>query len=301
MNFEELMKKMKAIDEGQIAEECGAMPIGIGGPMGQQDNVTMNVSMNGSGAGGIRDLMAILKNIENSEHDHGDVLVGEPSEQEPIMGAIVQSMGHEHDMGEEYENSVDGGSEPEVYGIDAITQTGDDMHSKGREAPPVNGGGNPMHEALTSRLYRMYQTIKEDAGQQDLGNGFVLASIEAFGSTRPAVLDTQSNTYYILNQQGNGGAIARTPAKYLTIKDGKTGASMGGPQTDAAFQKAGLIKEAYNPNSVDAEHRRSLEKSQEDSLKKKAEAGDESAKKRLQALKDKKERMRNDYNDRMER
>jgi hypothetical protein len=161
MNFEELMKKMKAIDEGQIAEECGAMPIGIGGPMGQQDNVTMNVSMNGSGAGGIRDLMSILKNIENGEHDHGDVLVGEPSEQEPIMGAIVQSMGHEHDMGEEYENSVDGGSEPEVYGIDAVTQTGDDMHSKGLEAPPVNGGGNPMQEALISRLAQMYDEIKE--------------------------------------------------------------------------------------------------------------------------------------------
>jgi hypothetical protein len=44
-----------------------------------------------------------------------------------------------------------------------------------------------------------------------------------------------------------------------------------------------------------------LEKSQEDSLKKKAAAGDESAKKRLQALNDKKERMRNDYNNRMER
>jgi hypothetical protein len=59
--------------------------------------------------------------------------------------------------------------------------------------------------------------------------------------------------------------------------------------------------EAYNPNSVDAEHRRSLEKSEEDRLKKKAAAGDESAKKRLQALKDKKERMRNDHNDAMER
>jgi hypothetical protein len=161
MNFEELMKKMKAIDEGQIAEECGAMPIGIGGPMGQQDNVTMNVSMNGSGAGGIRDLMSILKNIENGEHGDSDVLVGEPSEQEPIMGAIVQSMGHEHDMGEEYENSVAGGSEPEVYGIDAITQTGNDMHSKGLEAPPVNGGGNPMQEALVSRLSQLYNEIKE--------------------------------------------------------------------------------------------------------------------------------------------
>ena len=164
MNFEELMKKMKAIDEGQVAEECGAMPIGISGPPEQQDNVTMNVSMNGSGAGGIRDLMAIIKNIEDSGHEHGhtDVLVGEPSEEEPIMGAIVQSMGHEHDMGEEYENSVDGGSEPEVYGIDAVTPTGNDLASTGgNEFPKVNGGGNPMQEALISRLAQMYDEIKE--------------------------------------------------------------------------------------------------------------------------------------------
>jgi hypothetical protein len=164
MNFEELMKKMKAIDEGQVAEDCGAMPIGISGPAEQQDNVTMNVSMNGSGAGGIRDLMAILKNIENAEHDHGhaDVLVGEPSEEEPIMGAIVQSMGHEHGMGEEYENSVEGGSESEVYGIDAVTPTGNDLASTGgNEFPKVNGGGNPMQEALVSRLAQMYDEIKE--------------------------------------------------------------------------------------------------------------------------------------------
>ena len=61
------------------------------------------------------------------------------------------------------------------------------------------------------------------------------------------------------------------------------------------------VAEAYNPNSVDAEHRRSLEKSHEDKLKKQSDDGDESAKKRLQALHDKKERMRNDFNDRMER
>ena len=163
MNFEELMKKMKSIDEGQSVEECGSMPIGIGSPPEQQDNVTMNVSMNGSGAGGIRDLMSILKNIEGGgqEHDHTDILVGEPSEQEPIMGAMVQAMGNEHGMGEEYENSVEGGSEPEVYGIDAVTQTGDDLASKGEEEPKVNGGGNPMQEALVSRLAQMYDEIKE--------------------------------------------------------------------------------------------------------------------------------------------
>ena len=81
---------------------------------------------------------------------------------------------------------------------------------------------------------------EQATGGQDLGDGFVLTSIDAFGEQRPAILDTQSNTYLILNQGKDGSAIARTPAKYLTIKDGKTGASMGGPATNAAFAKAGL-------------------------------------------------------------
>lgn len=131
-------------DEG--IEECGAMPIEVGGAPKQQDNVTMNVSMNGSGAGGIRDLMAILKNIEQGGHDepsHGD-------------GGDVHAI-----FGDGYENSPEGGSEPEVYGTDAITQTGDDMFSKGKEALKVNGGGNPMHETLVAKLSEMYNEIKE--------------------------------------------------------------------------------------------------------------------------------------------
>lgn len=79
----------------------------------------------------------------------------------------------------------------------------------------------------------------------------------------------------------------------------KNGASE--KEMDAIRKKYNKYDEVYNPNSVDAEHRRSLEKSREDSLKKKAADGDESAKKQLQALKAKKERMANDYNDRMER
>jgi hypothetical protein len=91
------------------------------------------------------------------------------------------------------------------------------------------------------------------------------------------------------------------------MKYGKKGmkaladAGRNGEDLEPIQDKFNKYKEGYNPNSVDAEHRRSLENSHEDSLKKKADAGDESAKKRLQALKDKKERMRNDYNDRMER
>lgn len=369
--------KKEPTPANESLEECGDMPMGMMGmssPQGQQDSVTMNISMNGSGAGGIRDLMSILRDIEGS--DNADVHSHDVSK---LFGGDDVEVAFDEEMADGGFGSATTAPATATAGIDAVTATGNDLASKGIEAPKVNGGGNPMHEALTSRLHQMYQEIKEntnsnsarptkgkaidpvrdapvdvekqkvkpqanrpglapggdpklwdiqhelqkrgykvkpdglngpatqkavemaqqnhnwiqdtehpsavnigskigktlgdisawvettwrnlkasykystydqnipyneDAGQQDLGNGFVLASIEAFGSTRPAVLDTQSNTYFILNQREDGSAIARTPAKYLTIKDGKTGASMGGPATNAAFQKAGLIKES---------------------------------------------------------
>ena len=201
-------------------EACGdmmALPMGLGQEhSAQQDSVTMNVSMNGSGDGGIRDLMNILKGIENvgephADHDAIDVVFG--GEMEPEMEAFA--------------NSMAGASGQQTFPQSAVTDIGSNSGRADHEVPKVHGGGNPytqVSEELVNRLSSLYQEIK---------------------------------------QQG--------------------------------------VAEGYNPNSVDAEHRRGLEKSQEDSLKKKAADGDESAKKRLQALKDKKERMRNDYNDRMER
>jgi hypothetical protein len=70
------------------------------------------------------------------------------------------------------------------------------------------------------------------------------------------------------------------------------------------LERTGKLKgqeEAYNPNSVDAEHRRGLEASHEKHLKDKAASGDKNAQSRLDALAQKKERMRNDYDARMER
>ena len=168
MNFQDLLTKIRTIDESDNAptsptdsmltgsqdiggdptdkfisdvevkdvqtDECGGM-MQQSSPMKQQDNVTMNVSMNGSGAGGIRDLMGILKNIEQADSDKGNVVFGT----------------------EEFANEPN----EQVAPISAVTPTGNDMHSKGGEAPKVNGGGNPMHEALASRLYQMYQDIKE--------------------------------------------------------------------------------------------------------------------------------------------
>lgn len=62
-----------------------------------------------------------------------------------------------------------------------------------------------------------------------------------------------------------------------------------------------LLSDAYNPNSAGATHARELKAHHRKDLETKAKDGDESAKKRLQSLNDKEERMRNDYDARMER
>lgn len=155
--------RAKKVDE-EIVDECGMdMPMPMSSPK-QQDNVTMNISMNGSGSGGIRDLMNILRDLEDGPSDSMD---GE-------MGAIVDKMaGDEGD----HEVPLIGMDEAEAGGFDqattapdemyadaaAVTPTGDDLHSKGAERPKVNGGGNPYAmtmETLTNRLSNLYQEVK---------------------------------------------------------------------------------------------------------------------------------------------
>lgn len=131
-----------------LMDECGDMPMpGAMAHSNQADSVTMNISMNGSGKGGIKDLMDILKNIEGDAGDSGaDIVIGSDIE------------GMEHPFDEVYANEP----ETEVQPIDAAMPTGNDLSSKGQEAPKVNGGGNPMTmESLKSQLDRLYQEIKE--------------------------------------------------------------------------------------------------------------------------------------------
>lgn len=170
MNFNELMQKMRDLDQPAgsetIIDECGMMPEmdPISSAPKQQDNVTMNISMNGSGAGGIRDLMDILSNLDNndnSEEDELGAMIGH-------MSANDEQSGPEEliDMDEAGAAGFDHAStEPdEMYGtVGDVTPTGNDMHSKGGEAEKVNGGGNPYgvdEAALVARLGNLYETIK---------------------------------------------------------------------------------------------------------------------------------------------
>jgi hypothetical protein len=116
--------------------------------------------MNGSGAGGIRDLMDILKNIEQDDGDEGGDLgdlIGAMSD-EPHGGDMhskVAVIDGEMPV-DEYANSPD-----ETYApMGRMTATGNDMHSKGDEYRKVNGGGNPMEQLLINKLSGLYEQIK---------------------------------------------------------------------------------------------------------------------------------------------
>lgn len=90
----------------------------------------------------MHDLIALVNNLQKGQQG-GD---------QDLFGAEV---------GEEYGNDAPGASGPFTTGIDAITQTGDDMHSKGDiKRPKVNGGENPMQEALIQNLQSLYARIK---------------------------------------------------------------------------------------------------------------------------------------------
>lgn len=175
MNLKQLIAKMDAIEEGADAsvEECGSpMPIAIGGPAGlqkQQDNVTMNVSMNGSGPGGIKDLMNILRNIEGSDHSapqgHEEPIMGEPGESVTGNDSPLSITDEVYDDEEKFANAAPGGSPKHTHGIDAVTFSGDDMNSKAKVSPLARAPGTntlrePVQEGLVERLSSLYNEIK---------------------------------------------------------------------------------------------------------------------------------------------
>ena len=182
--YKALVAKLEAIqnrveESVQPVEECGDM---IAGHSGQQDSVTMNVSMNGSGAGGIRDLMAILKNIEDG---------GEPAHHDMIVGVDEPEMEEEIDGGFQ---SATTKPEPETAGINAVTPTGNDLASKGDEAPKANGGGNPfVREGLLNHLSNLYKEVKERDINVEEGFAYGLGGIAgaAVQGVKNAVSDVQ--------------------------------------------------------------------------------------------------------------
>lgn len=146
----------------QEMDECGMpgmsnMPNGMMGMRDSQpDSVTMNISMNGAGSGGIRDLMDILRNLEDDHHDHGDMPDLDIGRELDKPSLIVKK---EPILGDEFANSPD----PVIaHGNEFPSDTGNDMHRpKDSFSDKPYRGDNPMAlETLKNRLDNLYQEVK---------------------------------------------------------------------------------------------------------------------------------------------
>lgn len=177
MNFLDLYKKIQSLDtpvnesmappSGPIqGDGISAYPIGECG-MGecgadmpaqqpkQNDSVTMNVNMSGSGEGGIRSLMNILRNIEDKiepSNDHDDVIIGEP--EEVSMKALEDES--------KWANSAD---DTEVSDIDAVLPVGNDLASNTgdrnvRKMDMPMAHSISVSESLIKKLTNHYEEVK---------------------------------------------------------------------------------------------------------------------------------------------
>ncbi len=150
------VKKLSGINESvyKQVEECGMMP-----PMSSRPEtpVTMNVSVNATGTESIRDLLDILK---GADIDRGGDAVSGPA---GVVVGIGKSDMDSDDM-EIGEENLANEPDEEYADVDAVTRTGNDLHSHGdNEVEKVNGGGNPytnVSEQLKQQLKNLYSEVK---------------------------------------------------------------------------------------------------------------------------------------------
>ena len=186
MNFNELFQKMRELDESSSLQECPSTSMDDmyhaypPATQKQMDSVTMNVNMNAAGAGGLRDLLNVLKDIQDGPD--GGSTVHSFGMSTPRTDSMF-SKDHKHDGGEFSDNDADVliakkpgmdvltfddyANEPdeEYSNIAAVTGTGDDLHSNRGDHRMRQTGlpqGRPTVESLKTVLNRMYSQIKEN-------------------------------------------------------------------------------------------------------------------------------------------
>ena len=148
--MKDLVGRIRVLNESAV-EECGMIPPMSApiSPPKQQDNVDMNVTLHAAGGGGIRDLLHILRDLEQ-----------QPAHQEPAYRDADSLMGGDQGVDVVIDDAYENEPEPVVQGIDAVTNIGSNDGRGDHERRKVNGGGNPYNETLVRRLADLYTEIK---------------------------------------------------------------------------------------------------------------------------------------------
>lgn len=133
-------------------------------PPQQSDSVTMNVSMNGSGSGGIRDLLNVLKDISD---ESADSEIEFDADSESDMDVLGSRNERDQVIDDSFENSEQGDAGPQVKPVSAAIQSGNDLHKEKSAFVKAAGGDNPMNVAsslktgLKEKLESLYNEIKD--------------------------------------------------------------------------------------------------------------------------------------------
>lgn len=140
-------------------DECGGpMSMPMRSPMSQQDSVNMSLNINGSGSGGIRDILDLLKNFESPDHELSKMSthkIGEPPRGKQALIDVDTDINKE-----ELANSP----QPVTLPVSSVTASGNDLHkAKDSYSDKPYRGDNPM--AIRSRLESLYSKIKESSNK----------------------------------------------------------------------------------------------------------------------------------------
>jgi len=315
-------KNPNVIKESTEVAECG--PMGMMDGMSTAPSTPASLSVTAGSGEELGSMLAALMQLAGVHKVEPEHLGAEPPvatmTAEPTMGADAERdsmrsvLDKMHDMGDEAETD----ESADEYGIPGVDTTPNDPTK-----PP----------AVDTNQYAYRPNSGSAHGRATKNNPHGDPSKHEEEKKADMTMEQQLMAQYkqfisesTLNESSYEDVLRRFPQQVQDFKDGgELDYDLESALWDYHFNNGDIINydadaseyigqnladylgvdenasEAYNPNSVDAEHRRSLEKSHEDDLKKRAGTGDESAKKHLQALHDKKERMRNDRRAAMER
>jgi hypothetical protein len=156
-----------------------APPAPMGVPGGAMDMPALTLDEPGFGGepeGDMDPLDALVKKAgiamapKTPEKDSSDADNKEPAPKDDMKKVADEVRGMADTLADENQDGGfgDATTRPdEKYGdVSAVTPTGDDLASKGDEAPKKNGGGNPM-ESIRRQLDARYREIKEAKAKPD--------------------------------------------------------------------------------------------------------------------------------------
>lgn len=131
-----------------VITECGEMAVGA--PQ-QTNSSTVNISFNGSGPQGIRDIMNVLRDIEDEMQQSSD---SSNDDHEGMEMPIVIKPHDEEPEGDEFEEDYANSPDEEYHDVDdVINPPSNDLNSphKSYKHNPL-GGDNKMAESLSAKL-----------------------------------------------------------------------------------------------------------------------------------------------------